>query len=80
MKKKIAYAAITAAIAITAFCGGRITRPGAIIPEDIKGWEYWESPEEVGIELQTVNGDYIITKKPFTLDTKVTKPLESLRN
>ena len=70
MKKKIVYIILTAAIAATAFTAGKASDPAdstMINLEDVKGWETWETSEEVGIEIQTNNGDYTITKEPYTV-------------
>lgn len=72
MKKKLVYAVITVAVAVCAFVGGNTTAKmeteskTEISIESIKGWEHWETENEVGIELQTENGTYTITKKPYT--------------
>lgn len=72
MKKKIIYILLTAAIAATTFGAGRISKPEpqAINPADVRGWETWESPEEVGLEIQTENGDFVFAKEPYTLNTE----------
>ena len=70
MKKKVVYIILTAAIAAAAFTAGKISEPAdspVIKLEDVKGWETWETSEEVGIEIQTNNGDYTLTKEPYTV-------------
>lgn len=73
MKKKIAYATITAAIAVTAFFVGKNFAEQPMQPEpetiqlnQIKGWETWGATEEVGLEIQTEAGIWEITKTPYT--------------
>ena len=39
---------------------------------EIKGWEHWENWSEVGIELQTSEGTYILIKEPYTTEVTVT--------
>lgn len=83
MKRKILYIAATAAIATTAFFAGKfaattptetITIEKEVVPENyidldnVRGWEHWENAGEVGIELQTADGNFEITKSPFTAD------------
>lgn len=83
MKRKILYIAATAAIATTAFFAGKfaattptetITIEKEVVPENyidldnVRGWEHWENAGEVGIELQTADGNFEITKAPFTAD------------
>lgn len=82
MKKRITYILTTAVLAGTAFLIGR---NGAEIPAteaqvaeipagyiniyDIKGWETWESADEVGLEIS----GYEITKEPYTVNATVEK-------
>ena len=42
---------------------------GLISIHTIKGWETWETAEEVGLEI----GGYEITKAPYTVSTTVKK-------
>lgn len=70
MKKKVVYIILTAAIAAAAFTAGKVSTSvdGPVINlEDVRGWESWETTEEVGIEIQTETGDYTITKEPYTV-------------
>ena len=39
---------------------------------EIKGWEHWENDSEVGIELQTSEGTYILIKEPYTTEVTIT--------
>ena len=50
-----------------------LEKQGFINVSNIKGWEHWEEPEEVGIELQGKNWIYIIEKEPYTTDTEVSR-------
>lgn len=75
MKRKIAYAIITAVIGVTAFFVGKNfpTQPTQPEPEtirlnEIKGWEHWETSEEVGLEIQGDQWIYTIEKDPYTAD------------
>lgn len=38
----------------------------------VKGWEHWENGSEVGIELQTSDGTWVLTKEPYTTEVTVT--------
>ena len=38
----------------------------------VKGWEHWENGSEVGIELQTSEGAYVLIKEPYTTEVTVT--------
>lgn len=78
MEKRIVLVMAAVLIAAGSFMIGRASESPnnkEIILEDIRGWESWESSSEVGIELQTSQGDYVITKKPYTPgnETKVYK-------
>ena len=39
---------------------------------EVKGWELWENDSEVGIELQTSEGTWVLTKEPYTTEVTVT--------
>lgn len=73
MKRKILYAITTAVIATTAFFVGKnfSDQPTQLEPEtiqlnQIKGWETWETSEEVGLEIQGNGWIYTIEKEPYT--------------
>lgn len=73
MKKKIAYATLTAVIGMTAFFVGKNFTEQPMQPKletiqlnQIKGWETWGTAEEVGLEIQTEAGTWEITKTPYT--------------
>ena len=50
-----------------------LEKQGYINVSNIKGWEHWEEPKEVGIEIQGENWTYIIEKQPYTTDTEVSR-------
>lgn len=50
-----------------------LEKQGYINVSNIKGWEHWEEPEEIGIEIQGENWIYIIEKLPYTTDTEVSR-------
>lgn len=50
-----------------------LEKQGYINVPNIKGWEHWEEPEKVGIEIQGENWTYIIEKEPYTTDTEVSR-------
>lgn len=66
MKRKIVYGAVMTAAVLAAFFVGKCSSSDRIPLESIGGWETWETPEEVGIELQTDFGTWEITKIPYT--------------
>lgn len=91
MKRKILYIAATAVIATTAFFAGKfaattpvetITIEKEVVPENyidlegVRGWEHWENAGEVGIELQTADGTFTITKAPFTADGVIVEKIQ----
>lgn len=91
MKRKILYIATTAAIATAAFFVGKFMAPTPaetitikkeVVPENyidlesIRGWEHWENAGEVGIELQTADGTFTITKAPFTADGVIVEKIQ----
>lgn len=74
MKRKIVYGAVMTAAVLAAFFVGKCSSSDRIPLESIGGWETWETPEEVGIELQTDFGTWEITKPPYTVQgTEVIK-------
>lgn len=69
MKKRIVLVIAAVLIAAGSFMIGRASESPnkkEISLEDIKGWESWETESEVGIELQTKDASWIITKAPYT--------------
>ena len=50
-----------------------LEKQGYINVSNIKGWEHWEEPENVGIEIQGENWTYILEKQPYTTDTEVSR-------
>lgn len=50
-----------------------LEKQGFINVSNIKGWEHWEEPENVGIEIQGENWTYIVEKQPYTTDTEVSR-------
>lgn len=50
-----------------------LEKHGYINVSNIKGWEHWEEPENVGIEIQGENWTYIVEKQPYTTDTEVSR-------
>ena len=50
-----------------------LEKQGYINVSNIKGWEHWEEPENVGIEIQGENWTYIVEKQPYTMDTEVSR-------
>lgn len=50
-----------------------LEKAGLINVNDIKGWEHWDDGKIAGIELQSDNWIYEITKVPYTVNTTVTK-------
>lgn len=81
MKRKILYIGAVAIISLTSFIIGRnsvenvseqaqetVVTPdsGYINVNDIKGWETWNDNEKVYLSV----GDWIISKEPYTTNTK----------
>lgn len=72
MKKKIIYILMSTVIGAITFLillsvtETATTKKFAIHPDEVRGWECWENQDEVGIEIQTENGNFVFTKKPFT--------------
>lgn len=81
MKRKILYIGAVAIISLTSFIIGRnsvenvqeqaqetVVTPdsGYINVNDIKGWETWNDDEKVYLSV----GDWIISKEPYTTNTK----------
>ena len=50
-----------------------LEKAGLININEIKGWEHWDDGKIAGIELQSDNWIYEITKVPYTVNTTVTK-------
>lgn len=50
-----------------------LEKAGLININEIKGWEHWDDGKIAGIELQSDDWIYEITKVPYTVETTVTK-------
>lgn len=50
-----------------------LEKAGLININEIKGWEHWDDGKIAGIELQSDDWIYEITKVPYTVETTVSK-------